>query len=195
MRQSRSLHPAVLLVIAISAGCSYVACKHDSAAGPAASAAGVAGAPVNIIVELAISDPTAMPAGFEPRLRAALAGIASRRFADAILYFETSNYETQRQLGVGESSYIMEGLGLSLSSHVAGPVIYGDGGLPSDELWARLGKITVTDVQPLLDANGRAIDGMLEVTGDVLFLGGSLYALRLQFRETAAGWVIAPPLG
>ncbi|MBK9071746.1 MAG: hypothetical protein IPL79_12200 [Myxococcales bacterium] len=195
MRQPRSLHPAVLLVIAISAGCSNVACRHDSPAGPAASTAGVAVAPINIIVELAISDPSAMPAGFEPRLREALAGIASRRFAQAIPFFEASNYETQRQLGVGESSYIMEGLGLSLSSHVAGPVIYGAGGLPNDELWARLGKITVTGVQPSRDADGRAITGLLEVTGDVLFLGGSLYALRLQFRETAAGWVIAPPLG
>ncbi len=137
---------------------------------------------------LAPTPPELLPF-LEPFFRA----LARGDHASALGFFDPDNRATQRDLGIGDAQYIIEGLGVSRANHLGGPLFP-----PPDtyeELLADLRRITVSGVRPMVDGIGQPMNGWVEVLGELEFGSGARYRLCVQVNRKETGWAIAPPVG
>jgi hypothetical protein len=167
---------------------SAAACAHAPVTGGGEAARSSAGA------QVIISTIEPLPPDLLPWLTDALMALASRDPVAALPYFSAENRATQREIGItDDAQYVIEGLGVALVGHVAGPELPN----PIDyaALLSGLESILVQGVSAHTDANGTVIDGWIVVRGEVRFAGGTRYRMELQVLRTDGGFTIAPPLG
>lgn len=184
------LHESTL-ILAISLGLG--ACAHapqPAQVAPAPRPAPVADAPSRAAV--VIAQGAALPPDLAPWLRDALAALATRDPAVALPFFDARNRAEQRTIGlVDDAQYVVEGLGVAIMGHLAGPELDG----PYLATLQSLQRIEVQRVGPLLDANDREQAGWRVVEGELHFTGGTRTRMWLQVLRVGDGWVIAPPSG
>lgn len=133
--------------------------------------------------------PPELLAFLEPFFRA----LARGDHAAALGYFEPDNRAAQRELGITDAQYIIEGLGVSRANHLGGPALSGP--TSYETLLADLRRITVSGIRPMVDGMGHPMEGWAEVIGELEFGSGTRYRMRVSIRRGATGWSLAPPLG